>query len=133
MFGDTFVMTKGAKNPDYTYQAMQQIMADPDLMKVYGGVPARLADQASYFASLDATLAPIFPGNRVTWSVIDEMASHAADPSPETAMPNDVASKTILAAFWEKLRTDPTLDVSAALAKLKSDLQASFDAVKPLQ
>jgi multiple sugar transport system substrate-binding protein len=133
MFGDTFAITKAAKNPIYAYEAMIYVMADPALMKMYGGVPARIADQKSYFAALDATLAPIFPGNQVTWPVIDEMASHAAKPSPQAGMPADAASKALLAAFWQKLRRDSTVDVTAALAKLSTDLQAVFDTVKPIQ
>jgi multiple sugar transport system substrate-binding protein len=135
MDADTFTITKASKNPDQAFKAMVAIMADPALMKVYGGEPAKTADQAGYFTAFDATLAPIFPGNKVTWSVLAEMQKHAAVPSIEANFPNNTQAQAIniYSAFFTKLQNTAGLDVNAALDKLKTDLQAAYDAGKPIQ
>ena len=124
---DTFVIPKGSKVPDQAYEAMLAIMADPNLMTAFGGEPARLSDQAAYYAGMDATMAPIFPGNHVTWSVIDEMAKHPAVPSQEGYLPNAAMSQSIIDAFFTRLQNNSGLNVEAEIAKLKKDLQAAYD------
>src|ERR1035437_337603 len=106
MDADTFTITKASKNPDAAFKAMVAIMADPTLMKVYGGEPAKTADQAAYFTAFDATLAPIFPGNKVTWSVLGEMQTHPPSPattmSIEANMPNFIQASNDYGAFYTK-------------------------------
>jgi multiple sugar transport system substrate-binding protein len=132
MDADTFTIAKASKNPDQAFKAMVAIMADPTLMKVYGGEPAKTADQAAYFTAFDATLAPIFPGNKVTWSVLGEMQKHAAVPSIEANMPNFTQASNDYGAFYTKLQNKSGLDVTAELSALKVTLQKDFDAVKSL-
>jgi multiple sugar transport system substrate-binding protein len=124
----TFVILESSKHPDEAYQAMLAIMADPDLRAVYGGVPPRTSENAAYEASMDSWLAGTFPGNEVDWSILPEMGKYAAVPTHEWNMPNREQSLADVAAFYEKLRTDPNLDVDAALEKLRQTLQMDFDA-----
>jgi multiple sugar transport system substrate-binding protein len=123
---DTFSVLSSSKNPDEAYQAMLAIMADPGLRAVYGGLPARISERDAHFASLDASLAKVFPGNQVDWSVVNEMAGYAAVPSHESNMPNYQQSVEDLAVFYEKLRTDRNLDVTAELTKLQQRLTLDF-------
>ncbi len=128
---DTFTISKATKNPDAAFKAMLAIMADPSLMKNYGGEPARKADQAAFFASFDAALAPIFPGNQVTWSVLGEMAKVPAIPSHEADMPASAQANADIEAFLTRLKNTDHLDVQAELAKLQQGLQKDFDSAAP--
>jgi multiple sugar transport system substrate-binding protein len=111
---------------------MVAIMADPNLMSVYGGEPARTADQDAYFTKFDATLAPIFPTNKVTWSVLGEMVKYPAVPSQEANMPDFNGATNDYGAFMAKLQSKSGLNVATELAKLKTTLQADFDSAQPL-
>lgn len=126
---DTIVIAKGSKNQDAAFQAMIAIMADKSLMQVYGGIPAATALQATYYADLDKTLEAIFPGNKVTWSVLGEMMKYPAVPSHEANMPNFLQATSDYSAFYTKLQNTDKLDVSAELVKLQETLQKDFDAV----
>ena len=128
---DTFSIPKSARNPDAAFEAMMAIMADPTLMRNYGGEPARKADQVNYFTDIDATLAPIFPGNQVSWSVLGEMAKVPAVPSHEADMPNSAKANADIGMFLNRLQNTPGLDMTAELARLQATLQKDFDAATP--
>jgi multiple sugar transport system substrate-binding protein len=129
---DTFVITKSSKNPDAAFKAMLAIEADKTLMADYGGEPAVTADQAAYYTAFDATMAPIFPGNTVTWSVLGEMLKYPTVPSHEALMPANKQAIDDYTAFKSKLESKSGLDVNAELATLQKTLQKDFDTVKPL-
>jgi multiple sugar transport system substrate-binding protein len=129
---DTFTIAKASKNPDAAFKAMVAIEADPTLMQDYGGLPAKESAQASYTSSMDATLAPIFPGNKVTWSVLNEMMVHPASPSDQVNLPAFTQSTTDYGAFLTKLQTKDGLDINAELTKLQAVLQDDYAAVQPL-
>lgn len=129
---DTFTISKASKNADAAFKAMIAIEADKTLMADYGGEPAKTADQAAYFTAFDATLAPIFPNNKVTWSVLGEMAKYPATPSHEANMPAFAQANTDYGAFLTKLQSKSGLDVAAELVTLKATLQKDFNDSKPL-
>jgi multiple sugar transport system substrate-binding protein len=129
---DTFTIAKATKNPDAAFKAMVAIMADSKLKQDYGGLPAKAADAAAYTSAMDATLAPVFPGIKVTWSVLTEMMAHPASPSHEANMPAFTQAGNDYTAFLTKLQSKAGLDVNAELVKLQSTLQADFKAVQPL-
>ncbi len=128
---DTFTITRASKNPDAAFKAMMAIMADPTLMRNYGGEPAKTADQAAYFAAYDAALAPIFPGNHVTWSVLTRMAEVPAVPNSESDMPAFTQAGTDIASFLYKLQNTGGLNVNTELLKLQQTLQKDFDGASP--
>jgi multiple sugar transport system substrate-binding protein len=132
MDADTFTIPKFSKNPDAAFKAMVAIMADTTLMNVYGGMPARSSAATTWFSSMDATLAPIFPGIKVTWTVLTEMMVHPAVPSHEANMPAYAQATSDYGAFLTKLQNKEGLDVSAELTKLRAILQADFDAAQPI-
>jgi multiple sugar transport system substrate-binding protein len=124
---DTFTISKASKYPDQAFKAMVAIMADGTLMKDYGGEPAKTADQAGFFTSFDTTLAPIFPNNKVTWSVLGEMQKHPAVPSIEANMPNFTTASNDYGAFYTKLQGTAGLNINDELTKLQTTLQADFN------
>jgi multiple sugar transport system substrate-binding protein len=133
MDADTFVISKASKNPDAAFKAMVAIMADASLMQVYGGMPGKTALQAKYLQDFDATLAPVFPGIKVTWSVLTtEMVAHPAMPSHEANMPAFTQSNNDANAFKTLLESKAGLDVNAELTKLQATLQKDFDGAQPI-
>jgi multiple sugar transport system substrate-binding protein len=124
---DTFTIIKTSEHPDEAFQAMVAIMADKNLQIVYGGTPAALADQQAWFDEFDKTLAPIFPGNQVSWDVLQEMQNYPAVPSHEADMPNFLKVIDLYNAFFTKLQSQAGLNVDNELNQLKSDIQKAFD------
>jgi hypothetical protein len=60
---------------------------------------------------------------------LDSLA-YPDDPSHEADMPNYVKAQNALQTFTTALRSDPDLDVDAALDDLVTNLQSAFDEVK---
>ena len=129
---DSFAIAAASKNPDSAFKAMVALYADPDLMKLYGGEPAKTADQAAYFTAFDTSLDKIFPGNKVTWSVLGEDQKNAPAMSHEADMPNFTKSNTDANAAINKMRAKGGLVVKDVLADLQKTLQADFDASLPI-
>ena len=124
---DTFTIMKTSEHPDEAFQAMVAIMADKNLQIVYGGMPAAMSDQQAWFDQFDAYLDKIFPGNKVSWSVLQEMENYPADPSPEADVPNFVKVIQLAGAFYTSLQTNAGLNVDNEIAKLQVDIQRAFD------
>ncbi len=124
---DTFTIVKQTAHPDEAFKAMVAIMADKNLQSVYGGMPAATGDQAAWFADFDKQLAAVFPGNKVTWSVLQEMENDPAVPSHEADMPNFLKVINLYGAFYTKLQSQAGLNVDTELTKLQADIQKAFD------
>ncbi len=132
MDADTFTITKASKVPAAAFKAMVAIEADPGLKGVYGGSPAKTADQAAYFAAQDAKLGTIFPNIKVSWGVLAEMAKYPANPSHEANMPAVVKANADANALWSKIQSGAGVNVDTELAKLQTTLQADFDSSIPV-
>jgi multiple sugar transport system substrate-binding protein len=124
---DTFVITKDSQQPDAAFKAMAKIMADPALQTAYGGMPAATADQAAWFTQFDTYLAKIFPGNKVTWSVLQEMENYPAIPSQEVDLPNFQKVINLTSAFYTKMQTSGTLNLPNEIASLQTSIQRAFE------
>jgi multiple sugar transport system substrate-binding protein len=131
---DSFQIARASKSPVAAFKAMTAILADPSLMAFLGAMPARTADQQAWFTATDTKLAGIFPGNTVTWSVLQEMARYPTLPSHDAYMPNRSQATTDADGFLTKVQiASGGMDVNAELEKLRTSLQADFDAAKPLE
>jgi len=124
---DTFTIVKTSAHPDEAFQAMTAIMADKNLQIVYGGTPAALADQQAWFTEFDKTLAEVFPGNTVSWPVLQEMQNYPAVPSHEADMPNFLKVIDLYNAFYTKLQNQAGVNVDTELNTLKGAIQKAFD------
>jgi ABC-type glycerol-3-phosphate transport system substrate-binding protein len=125
---DTFVINKKSKVPDAAYKAMLAIMADPGLMATYGAMPVAQSMQAAYFKPTQAAVDKQFPGNLVTWSVLNEMTKYAASPTHQDPFPNYVKGTTDDQAFYTELQSQGGLDLDTEIAKFQATLQADFNA-----
>jgi multiple sugar transport system substrate-binding protein len=124
---DTFTIMKTSEHPNEAFQAMAAIMADKNLQIVYGGMPAATSDQQAWFDQFDTYLNQIFPGNKVSWSVLQEMENYPADPSPEADVPNFTKVIQLADAFYTSLQGTAGLNVDNEIAKLQTDIQKAFD------
>jgi len=124
---DTFRILKNSKHPDEAFTALTYLLTDgsTDLLNVYGGMPARTADQAAFFDTLDKQ----FP-QKPDWQVATDSVQYADNPNFEAFMPAYNQTLDRLNTFWTKLRTSGGLDVDKEIAKLKTDLQAIWDKAK---
>ena len=124
---DTFRILKSTKHPDEAFTALTYLLTDgsTDLLNVYGGMPARTADQDAFFATLDKqfTQGP-------DWQVAKDSVQYADNPNFEAYMPAYNQTLDRLNTFWTKLRSTGGLDVNAEITKLTKDLQAIWDKAK---
>ena len=127
MDADTFVIPKGSAHPDAAFTAMIAIMADKNLQIAYGGMPAATADQQAWFSQFDQYLAKIFPGNTVSWSVLQEMENYPANPSPEADLPNFQTVINLTSAFYTKLQTSSSLNLTNEFTNLQTSIQRAFE------
>jgi multiple sugar transport system substrate-binding protein len=138
---DTFTIPRSSAHPDQAFEAMTAIMADTRLRAAFDphGMPGLIVDQPAWISAMDAEQAALFPGNQVSWSVLQEMAKHPAMPSHQADMPNARQAVAHVDDFYQELRrphfddkgNEVAFDLDAALDDLQLKLQADFDAVLP--
>jgi multiple sugar transport system substrate-binding protein len=124
LHGDTFAIMKDSKNQDVAFKVLSDMVVDPELNVIYGGMPAKEADRPAFFAELDKKAAP----NKIDWSVAEEMLKYPDLPNHEAWLPNLAQANSLLGAFRTTMDQTPLLDLDAAIAKLKSDLDAAYQA-----
>jgi len=127
MDATTFEITRTSAHPDAAFTAMTAIMADKTLQTVYGGMPAATADQQAWFNQFDQYLAKIFPGNTVTWSVLQNMENYPANPSPEADLPNFQKVISLTATFFGKMQSSGNLNLPNEMTSLQSSIQKAFE------
>ncbi len=121
---DTFRITEGSQHPEEAFEVMTYLIgpASMQLLGIYGGMPARIADQPAYLESLKEQ----FPWD-VDWQVVIDSFAYPDIPSFESYMPsyNEAVDRTN--TFWSLMLTTEGLDMDQEIETLKSDLQAIFD------
>ncbi len=124
---DTFRILKATKNPDQAFEVLTYLLgpASGKLLALYGSMPARKADQAAFFATLDKK----YPQG-VDWQVVRDMTQYPDIPSNEANMPNYQKAYDRMGALQTLMYSTEGLDMDAELTKLQSDLQAIFDEKK---
>ena len=123
---DTFGILKGTRNPDAAFQAVSYLLNDRalDLLDpdVWGGMPAKTADQQAYLDSLDSKYA-----HDVDWQVVTDSLQYPDIPNSEGFMPDYGESVSILGTYLSKWTTTPGLDLDAEIESLRAELQAAWD------
>ncbi len=128
MHADTFGILKGSKNPDAAFQVLSYLISSEgsaDLLNIYGGMPARLSMQDTYFAKYGETN---FAGKDVDWQVVVDSMAYADNPNHESWMPSFQETTDRYNEFWNMLANTPDADFDAELVKLVADMQKIFDA-----
>jgi len=124
LHGDTFAIMDQSKQKDVAFKVLSAMVTDPELPLIYNGMPAVVANRPAFFAAQDAKVAP----NKIDWSVAEEMLKYPDLPNHEAWLPNLAQANSLLGAFRTTMDQTPDLNLDDAIAKLKSDLQAAYDA-----
>jgi multiple sugar transport system substrate-binding protein len=82
---DTFRIYKSTKHPDEAFEVLTYLLgeASPELLGIYGGMPARKADQDKFFESLNEKFT-----QKPDWQVSRDGLQHVDIPSFEAFVPN---------------------------------------------
>lgn len=124
---DTFRILASSEHPEEAVEVVVWMTGEaaPDLLKIYGGMPARASQQDAFFADLDE----MFPWG-VDWQVFIDGLAYPDVPNSESNMPNYSKAYDRLGAFRTLYTSDPNLDIEAEMDTLVADLQTIFDEVK---
>jgi len=127
LHGDTFRILSSTKNPEAAFTALTYLLGEaaPQLLQVYGGMPARAEQTEAFFATLDET----FPQG-VNWQVAVDSLAYADSPNHEYNMPNYLKAKDRIGVFQTLMGGTEGLDINAEMEKLVADLQVIFDEAK---
>jgi len=121
---DTFRILKASKHPDEAFTVLTYLLgeASADLLGIYGGMPARSADQDAFFASLDEKFT-----QKPDWAVAKAGVQFADNPNFEGFNPayNETLDKAL--NFWSRFTGTAGLSVDTEIDKLKTDIQAIWD------
>ena len=129
---DTFRILKSSKHPDEAFQVLEYLSGDAaeQLAELYGGFPARPAQQAAFFDALqnqvDDSGKKLVP-QKIDWNVIIKGAEHADVPNFESYVPAYNQTLDLLNTFGTKWQATSGLDLDQEIADLKTQLQAVFD------
>jgi multiple sugar transport system substrate-binding protein len=129
LHADTFGIMKSSKNPDAAFEVLTYLLGEKagELATIYGGMPARLSLQDSYFDTLSAGQ---FAGQDINWDVVAASLGYPDNPNHEEGMPAFLEASDRYNEFGQLIANDPNLDLDAEIEKLITDLQAIFDAAQ---
>ncbi len=128
MHADTFGILKGSDNQEAAFEVLTYMLgpeAAPDLLKIYGGIPARLSLQDGWEYA--------FPDMDLNWDVVLAGAEYPDKPNHESYMPAFLETTDRYNEFWNKLANESGLDVDAEIEVLLADLQTIFDAAEEIE
>jgi multiple sugar transport system substrate-binding protein len=124
LHADTFRILDATANPAAAFEVVAYLTgpASLELLGVYGGMPARPADQPAFFARLDEK----YPQG-VNWDVVRDSLNYPDIPSHEAVIPNNNRAQDRLDTFRSLLHSQPGVNVQAEIDRLVADLQIIFD------
>ncbi len=131
MNADTFRILKDSKHPDEAFEVLQYLLGEGSekLLGIYGGMPARTADQDAFFEGLDKQTDDAgkikFPQG-VDWQVAKDSVEFADNPNFEAFMPKYNESLDILTKYNTKWVGTAGLNIDAEIEALTKELQATW-------
>ncbi|MBN1409268.1 MAG: extracellular solute-binding protein [Spirochaetales bacterium] len=130
LHADTFEIMKASKNPEAAFEVMAYLIgpAAPDLLKIYGGMPARKSLQATYFDEFGK--GKQFEGKTLNWQVVVDSMQYADNPNHESWMPSFQETTARYNDFYNLIMDKPDTNIDEQVALMKDDLQKIFDAAK---
>ncbi len=128
MHGDTFAIMAATKHPKEAWTVYQYMLNEgaKDLYAIYGGLPAKKADQADYLKSLDEKFAP----NKVNWQVALDSIPYMDVPNHELYLPNYSKVMDLFNSFGSDMRSNGKLDLDKRIAQFVSDLDKLYKEVQ---
>jgi multiple sugar transport system substrate-binding protein len=129
---DTFRILKDTKHPDEAFEVLQYLLGEgsEELLGIYGGMPARVADQDAFFEGLDQVKLEDgtikFPQG-VDWQVAKDSVQFADNPNFEAFVPKYNETQDLMTKYETKWVGTPGLNLDAEIAALLAELQALWD------
>lgn len=125
LHADTFSIPKASKNQEAAFQVLTYLLDDaaPELTKIYGGMPARLSLQPTFFDELSEE--PHFAD--VDWDVAVQSLSYPDNPNHEGEMPAFLEISDRYGQLTQLMEGDPDLDLDAEIDKMIEDIQVILD------
>ncbi|MDX1663657.1 MAG: extracellular solute-binding protein [Candidatus Promineifilaceae bacterium] len=129
MHADTFEIMRTTEHPEEAFTVMTYLIGDAaqELTECYGGMPARLSLQPTYF---DEFAAENFPDQDVNWDVVVDSMAYADSPNHEAWMPAFQETNDKYNEYWNRWVETPGLDMDAEIDNLLVDLQRIFEAAQ---
>jgi multiple sugar transport system substrate-binding protein len=123
LHADVFRILNTTEHPAEAFEVLTYLVGEaaPELLAIYGAMPADLALQPEYFSGLDEA-----NPQGVDWQVAIDSLGFPDVPSHEQDMPNFQKAFDRWNAFWTLIQSTPGLDIQAELDTLKSDLDTVF-------
>jgi multiple sugar transport system substrate-binding protein len=123
LHADTFRILKQSQNPEAAFEVLTYLIGEGslDLLKVYGGLPARPENQQAFFDALNETYT-----QGVNWQVAIDSLNFPDNPNHESNMPNFQKADERIGAFQTLMQSTPDLDIEAEMETLISDLDVIF-------
>jgi multiple sugar transport system substrate-binding protein len=120
---DTFRIWKGTQHPREAFEVLSYFIgpASEDLLRAYGGLPARTADQDAFFAARAKQYSWV-----QNWDVLRAGLNYPDIPSAEGYMPNFIEAWNRLSAFGNFLVSTDNISVDAEMENLRRDLDGIF-------
>lgn len=135
LHGDTFSIMRGSDNPEAAWEVLKYMMDErgQDLLNLYGGLPARISLQDSFFDAYIAGLEAAYPEHdwaNMNWDVVFASATYADSPSHEDGLPSIAEAEAAYIEYSQLMENNPDVDVDAELDNLRERLQVIFDAAE---
>jgi multiple sugar transport system substrate-binding protein len=119
---DTFRILKGSKHPDEAFKVLTFLLANQDLLKLYGGMPAVESKQDAFLQGLQADYK-----QKIDWNVAKQGIAFADVPNFESFTPAYNQTFELIQTFYTKWQATAGLDLDKEIADMKSQMQAIWD------
>lgn len=134
LHADTFGILKSTDHPEEAFTVLTYLLGDKaqELSTVYGGMPARLSLQETFFDAFIEKLLNDWPDTNfdVNWEIVPAALAYPDIPNHEEGMPAFLEASARYAEYQQIVDNNADADVDAELDRLQADLQAIFDAAK---
>jgi multiple sugar transport system substrate-binding protein len=131
LHADTFGIMKTTQHPEETFEVLSYLLGEKAeaLSTIYGGMPARLSLQGSFYDRFQENLSTQYPDTNfdVNWDVAMQALSYPDNPNHEEGMPNFLESSDRYTQYAQVVDNNADADVDAELDLLEADLQTIFD------
>ncbi len=133
LHADTFSVMASTENPEAAWTVLKYMMDEkgPDLLSLYGGLPARTSLQETFFEGYIAGLAegyPQFDWANMNWDVVTAGIEIPDRPSHEDGLPAIAEAEARYIEYSQLVDNNADADVDAEIDALIADLQAIYDA-----
>ena len=120
---DTWRIMKTTKNPDQAFEVLQYLLANEDLLSLYGGMPAVESKQDAF---LEAQFKDFAQG--IDTKVAKEGVAFADVPNFESFMPAYNKTLDLINTYGTKWQTTPGLNLDSEVDAMLKEMQAAWDA-----